>query len=649
MLPLIWKQLMGGNLDNSYQKREPMTLDPSPTPWRLALSATVLFVAIFAVDLLLPLGVAGGVPYVAVVLLGWWFPKRNQTIILAAISTALILIGYLYSPEGGIPWVVASNRFLALFAIWVSATLLVMAKKAAEKVKKANEELEQRVEERTRKLRESEALFKDISEASTDRFWETDETHRFTSMFDHSESAIFPAAGEFIGRTRWEAAGVNPDEDEKWGKHRDDLLAHRTFRDFQFAITDEDGINCYLSASGKPFFDEEGNFRGYRGSATDITERKQAEEALQSTRILLEKTFASQTAAIFVVDMPGRMIRTCNPATEKMFGYPINEILGEETAFLYVDEEHSRKFGEMLMPALDDFGVFETEFEMRRKDGTVFPADHTVSEIRNEQGERTQVVSVVRDITERKQAEEGRRIALIEAEQANEAKSEFLATMSHELRTPLNAILGFSDILGDQYFGPPGEGKYKEYADDIHASGEHLLELVNDLLDISTIEAGKQSLVKEKLSTDGIIRECARIITEKARSKGIELVTKVSENLPPLYADRRAMKQILFNLLSNSIKFTPEGGRITVSAKASKRNTTLKIADTGTGIPAEKLPQLTNPFTRGEQDPHKAQEGIGLGLAITKSLVDLHDGTLDIKSKVGKGTTVTVTLSNVAS
>ena len=266
--------------------------------------------------------------------------------------------------------------------------------------------------------------------------------------------------------------------------------------------------------------------------------------------------------------------------------------------------------------------------------------------LKDESAAASHVVSVALDISERRQAEEDRRLALVDAEQANQAKSEFLATMSHEFRTPLNAILGFADILSHQYFGPPGEGKYREYAHDIHASGEHLLTLVNEILDLSAIEAGKQSLVKEKLSTEEVVKECKRIVENKARSSGIDLVTEVPKDLPPLYADKRASRQILLNLLSNAVKFTPEGGKVTVSVKTSKRETTLKIADTGKGIPAEKLPKLTDPFTREDTDPYLAEEGWGLGLTITKSLVELHDGTLDIKSKVGEGTTVTVMLPN---
>ena len=178
------------------------------------------------------------------------------------------------------------------------------------------------------------------------------------------------------------------------------------------------------------------------------------------------------------------------------------------------------------------------------------------------------------------------------------------------------------------------------------ASGNHLLELVNEILDLSAIEAGKQSLTKEELSTKEIVAECEKIIEDKARSNDIHLVTKIPKNLAPLYADKRAAKQILLNLLSNAVKFTPEGGKITVSAKALKQSIALKITDTGMGIPPDKLPRLTEPFARSDADPYLADQGWGLGLSITKSLVELHDGKLDIKSRLGKGTAITVTFPN---
>ncbi len=172
------------------------------------------------------------------------------------------------------------------------------------------------------------------------------------------------------------------------------------------------------------------------------------------------------------------------------------------------------------------------------------------------------------------------------------------------------------------------------------------MELVNDLLDISAIESGRKSLAKEKLDAGLILSECARTVGEKAHENGVELAIKIPQDLPHLYADKRATKQILLNLLSNAVKFTPEGGKILIEATASDQGTTFRISDTGKGIDRERLPNLTDPFIRTEPDPYVSEQGWGLGLTITQSLVELHDGTLDIESKVGEGTTVTVTLPN---
>jgi len=377
----------------------------------------------------------------------------------------------------------------------------------------------------------------------------------------------------------------------------------------------------------------------------EIAERNRADEALKESHERQRLIFESSPYGVSVVSAndPNKRLYV-NSRFVQMFGaQSAEQLLERSAADSYVDPKDREKLSEI---ASNGSYVTDAEIERLRLDGSRWWCHLHRRPIWFE-GEDVIVVWHA-DVTDRKQAEEDRRKALAEAEQATRAKSEFLAAMSHDLRTPLNAILGFADILSGQYFGPISE-KYQEYATDIHSSGEHLLELLNEILDLSTIEAGKQSVVKEKLSALEIVRECMRIVEDKARSNGIDLVTEIPKDLPPLYADKRATKQILLNLLSNAVKFTPQGGKITVSAKASKRNTTLKVADTGKGIPAEKLPKLTDPFTKAGLDPYLAEEGWGLGLTITKALVDLHDGKLDIKSKVGKGTTVTVTLPNGAS
>ncbi len=380
-----------------------------------------------------------------------------------------------------------------------------------------------RVIERTRAaeaIKDNETRFKDIASVSSDRFWEMDENLCFTDITGPNDWDYWLDPKELLGKTQWEGAGGDPDADENWKRHRDTLLARKPFRNFHYSTKDQNGHVMHWSISGTPVFGADGMFKGYRGSATDITQHVQAEE------------------------------------------------------------ERDR--------------------------------------------------------------------ALVQAEEANQAKSEFLATMSHELRTPLNAINGFSEMIEGQYFGALGSEKYKEYAADIQSSSEHLLHLVSEILDLSAIEAGRHSLEKKSLEMKQIAEECSRFIIKDTGSKGVNYAVEIPENLPPIHADVKALKQILLNLLSNAVKFTPERGRVSFKVAASNGSHFIEVRDTGKGIPPDKIPSLTEPFFRVETDPHKAQEGTGLGLAITKSLVDLHEGELSIKSKVDKGTTVTVTLPSGA-
>jgi two-component system, cell cycle sensor histidine kinase PleC len=253
-------------------------------------------------------------------------------------------------------------------------------------------------------------------------------------------------------------------------------------------------------------------------------------------------------------------------------------------------------------------------------------------------------ISLATDITARRRMEEDLRLALGNAKAADESKTKFLGTMSHELRTPLNAIIGFSETMARQLFGDLGSKKYVEYAHDIKASGEHLLNLINDLLDLSAIEAGKRQLNKESLNFQEVVEACVPIIAEGVTRKEIVYTSELQDNLPIIHADRRALTQVFLNLLSNATKFTPENGEIALTATATNDVLIVKVQDTGMGIPEEKIDSLTDPFVRGEPDPYKSQEGTGLGLAIVKSLVELHEGDLIIESEVGVGTTVTVTL-----
>jgi two-component system cell cycle sensor histidine kinase PleC len=228
------------------------------------------------------------------------------------------------------------------------------------------------------------------------------------------------------------------------------------------------------------------------------------------------------------------------------------------------------------------------------------------------------------------------------AEEASRAKSTFLANMSHELRTPLNAVIGFSEIMAKELFGPLANDQYKQYATDIFDSGNHLLELINDILDMAKIEAGKLTLSPRPLDPMVAIEQAVRLTKRKAEEKGLSVVVD-AEDLPEIEADHRAVKQILLNLLSNAVKFT-EQGAIMVHARGNAAGLTLRVVDTGCGIPPEHLPRLARPFEQVEQELTRTSAGTGLGLALTKSLTEMHGGKLSIQSEVGRGTIVTIAL-----
>lgn len=228
-----------------------------------------------------------------------------------------------------------------------------------------------------------------------------------------------------------------------------------------------------------------------------------------------------------------------------------------------------------------------------------------------------------------------------EAEQASIAKSNFLATMSHELRTPLNAIIGFSEVLKSELLGPHGVPQYKEYAEDIHSSGQHLLNLINELLDLSRIEAGKYELNEEVVSLADIADDCLRMMKIRARAKDIEFVEIIDEGLPKIWGDERAIRQIMLNLLSNAVKFTPQSGRIELAiSRSADGGQTFSIKDNGPGIPENEISTVLSSFGQGSLAHKNAEQGAGLGLAIVQKIMDLHQGRFDLFSKLRFGTEV---------
>jgi cell cycle sensor histidine kinase DivJ len=216
--------------------------------------------------------------------------------------------------------------------------------------------------------------------------------------------------------------------------------------------------------------------------------------------------------------------------------------------------------------------------------------------------------------------------------------------MSHELRTPLNAVIGFSEILSRELFGSLGEPRYREYARLIHESGEHLLNVVNDILDMSKIEAGKFTIVKEPFDVAALIKSCCDIMRHTAEQRGLSLKVHVAPDIPELAADKRACKQMLLNVISNAIKFTESGGWVEVSARVEDGNVVFEVSDNGIGIADQDLSRLGSPFVQANSSYNRSHEGAGLGLSVVKGLARLHGGTLELTSTLGEGTTARIGL-----
>ena len=248
-----------------------------------------------------------------------------------------------------------------------------------------------------------------------------------------------------------------------------------------------------------------------------------------------------------------------------------------------------------------------------------------------------QVVELKNENKRRRKAEE-------EAESAHRAKSELMANMSHELRTPLNAIIGFSGTIKEETFGPIGNDKYREYLDDIHYSGQHLLELINDILDASAIEAGALELHEENVSLSNVVEASVRIIRPRADKGQVTVTSSIGPEIPQIYIDKRRVMQVLLNLLSNAVNFTPEGGEVSISSWLNEDGSlAIAVGDTGIGMDEEEVKKALSAFGQVDSGLGRKHEGSGLGLPLSKGLIELHGGTLEIKSEKGHGTLVTVT------
>ncbi len=492
-------------------------------------------------------------------------------------------------------------------------------------------------------LVDSEQRFRDLAESSTDWFWELDANLRFTFVSDRVRQVLGVGVSHFLGRSFDEVGMAS--EDAATREFQFGLIrGRRPFRGFVFAFSGRDGADgaLYVEMSGRPTFDQTGDFTGYRGTATDITQLKRQGQELEAQSTLRQAIIDNMAQGVAVFDGEEVLV-ALNRQARILLDLPGTEIfpgvanLELVVLHLAVQGEFGpgRVAGKVERRLARLRGFPDQNFLHSRPNGQTL-------EIRSTAMPGGGLILTMADVTERKKAEDTLREAKDAAERGNRAKATFLANISHELRTPLNAIIGFSELMKHEIFGPLEPGAYRGYVDDIHESGMHLLELINDILDMSKAEAGMTDLQNSSVDVAVLVQSSVRLMSRRAEEGGVRLETNLPATLPHLLGDERRLRQIILNLVSNAVKFTDTGGMVSVVAWTAEDGFHLDVRDTGIGMTAEELVQVMEPFVQADSRLSRKYEGTGLGLPLANALVAAHGGSLSLTSKVGQGTIASV-------
>jgi PAS domain S-box-containing protein len=493
-------------------------------------------------------------------------------------------------------------------------------------------------------LQRSETRFRDLVENTSDMIWELDAQARYVYCS--------PAVGEMLGQEQSEMLGKQfldfavGEERKLQQSLQNDFEAHpRLFQRQELRRLHRDGSVRVLEASGVPIFDVAGRCSGYRGITRDITARKRAEEQLQRSETRFRDLVENTSDLIWEVDAQMRHAY-CSPATMELFGLEPQQLLGQTPLDFAAPEEQA-----VRRPLQEDLRAHPRPFcglEQKRvhRDGSVRVLEASGVPIFDAAGRFAGYRGISRDITARKRAEEELRAAMVAAEAADRAKSEFLATISHEIRTPMNGIIGMNELL----LGTSLSSEQRSYGEALQVSSEALLAILNDVLDLSRIEAGKLELESIPCDLLACLEEVEDLLAVNAHARHLELALLFGQNVPRrVIADPDRIRQVLLNLVSNAIKFTERGSVwIEVACvQQSEAHATVRMTvfDTGIGIPPDKLRLVFARFTQGDSSTTRRYGGTGLGLAIVKRLVERMNGSIQVASQPGEGSAFALTLS----
>lgn len=485
----------------------------------------------------------------------------------------------------------------------------------------------------------------DLTRLTSDWVWETDAELRLQLISPRIMELIGLHPREVLGKPVFALGEIEPSRKGADMDSPAEVARLVPFRDVLFRVQHKDGRWKIFKMSGLPVFaDRDGHFMGYRGTAADITEEMEARHLARLSEQRLTHAIESMSEGFCLFDEEGKIV-LFNNKFRKFFArthYMLKSGLDHadflrQAALAGDIDVGPNPVDEWIKNRMSFWQKTQAAFEVKLSDGRCL----LVRDYRMHDGGR---VSIASDISDLKQREEALVEAREAAEKANKARGEFFAKMSHELRTPLNAIIGFSDIMGAEKFGGLGAPQYKLYVHDIHESASHLLNVINDILDVSKAEAGKLELIEQNVSLLSAVQSSVRMVIEKAEKNRIEIV---SDNVDPnliLRADSKKLKQILINLLSNAVKFTLPDGKIEITTRLDKDgNAVLSVKDSGIGMKEEDIPKALTPFAQIDNSLTRQHDGTGLGLPLCVALAELHGGKLSLESKAGAGTCVQVT------
>ena len=505
-------------------------------------------------------------------------------------------------------------------------------------------------------LRESQLRFELAVSGTSDGLWDWDMTSgRVWFSPRCCELLGYDSPDEFSANHDGYLRRIHAEDAQRRANALERHLREGLPYDIEYRIRRKGGDYRWFRVRGQALRNSAGEPVRMAGSISDIDSQRAAETALVEALDNLRESEARLSSLI--ENVPGVIYRSIydghwtetflNHALGELTGYaPEDFMSGGSRSFASVIHPQDREaVREAIADAVHNCSAYTLEYRIQHRNGTVKWVWDRGRAAYDEDGRPLCIDGCIFDITERRRGEADLRRAKDAAEAASDAKSQFLAHMSHELRTPLNAIIGFSEVMKREIFGSLGSDQYRDYAQDIHESGSHLLGVINDILDLSKVEAGRQELHEQDCDVAALVAESIRLVAERAAAQHVRIDCHPRPDLPTLWADHRMIKQVLINLLSNAIKFTPEGGVVDLSvAVPADAGLRIVIADNGIGIPSDQVGRVLEPFVQVEGAFSRKYSGTGLGLPLSKTFVELHGGRLDLESGNGNGTTVTITL-----